>query len=90
MPRKALYKTLYVQVLAAIVCGVALGYVAPGHGAAMRPLGDGFIRLIKMMIAPIVFCTVVTGIAQTRGMRASAGLALARSCTSKLSRRWRC
>ena len=69
VPRKALYKTLYVQVLAAIVCGVALGYMAPEHGAAMRPLGDGFIKLVKMMIAPIVFCTVVTGIAQTRGMR---------------------
>ena len=69
MPRKPLYKTLYVQVLAGIVCGVALGYMAPEHGAAMRPLGDGFIKLVKMMIAPIVFCTVVTGIAQTRAMR---------------------
>jgi aerobic C4-dicarboxylate transport protein len=69
VPRKALYKSLYVQVLAAIVCGVALGYMTPEYGAAMRPLGDGFIKLVRMLIAPIVFCTVVTGIAHTRAMK---------------------
>jgi aerobic C4-dicarboxylate transport protein len=66
---KALYRSLYVQVLAGIACGVALGYLAPEHGAAMRPLGDGFVKLVKMLIAPIVFCTVVTGVAQTRAMK---------------------
>ena len=59
----ALLRSLYVQVLIAIACGIALGVFAPETGAAMKPLGDGFIRLIKMMIAPIIFCTVVHGIA---------------------------
>ena len=54
---------LYVQVLVAIVLGVVLGYTEPAWGAAMKPLGDAFIKLIKMLIAPIIFTTVVTGIA---------------------------
>ncbi|MEI6107716.1 MAG: cation:dicarboxylase symporter family transporter, partial [Opitutae bacterium] len=54
---------LYVQVLVAIVLGVMLGYTEPAWGAAMKPLGDAFIKLIKMLIAPIIFTTVVTGIA---------------------------
>lgn len=58
-----LYRSLYFQVLVAIVLGVLLGIFAPGTGEAMKPLGDAFIKLIKMMIAPIIFCTVVTGIA---------------------------
>ncbi|MCX7093808.1 MAG: dicarboxylate/amino acid:cation symporter [Methylobacter sp.] len=57
---------LYFQVLAAIGIGILLGYFYPETGVAMKPLGDGFIKLIKMIIAPIIFCTVVTGIA---GMR---------------------
>jgi aerobic C4-dicarboxylate transport protein len=69
MAHKRLYKSLYLQVLTGIACGVLLGYFAPERGAAMRPLGDGFIKLIKMLIAPIVFCTVVVGIAQTRAMK---------------------
>jgi aerobic C4-dicarboxylate transport protein len=69
MARQPFYKSLYVQVLAGIACGVLLGYVAPERGAAMRPLGDGFIKLIKMLIAPIVFSTVVVGIAKTGAMR---------------------
>nr|MBA3271022.1 dicarboxylate/amino acid:cation symporter [Acidobacteriota bacterium] len=59
---------LYVQVLVAIAVGMALGFVAPDAGVAMKPLGDGFIKLVKMMIAPIVFTTVVGGIAQMRAM----------------------
>src|SRR5688500_5296448 len=62
--RKPLYKVLYIQVLFAIVVGIILGYVAPETGAAMRPLGDGFIKLVRMMIAPIIFCVVVVGIAK--------------------------
>ncbi|HKU93863.1 MAG TPA: dicarboxylate/amino acid:cation symporter [Vineibacter sp.] len=61
-PRKPWYRILYVQVLIAIAVGVAVGAWFPQAGAAMKPLGDGFIALIKMMIAPVVFCTVVHGI----------------------------
>ncbi|MDE3168023.1 MAG: dicarboxylate/amino acid:cation symporter [Acidobacteriota bacterium] len=63
--KRPLYRSLYFQVLLAIACGVLLGAFAPGTGAAMKPFGDGFIKLIKMMIAPIIFCTVVIGIAGT-------------------------
>src|SRR5947207_1301971 len=56
------YRVLYIQVLIAIAVGVAIGNFLPDTGKAMKPLGDGFIALIKMMIAPIIFCTVVHGI----------------------------
>lgn len=56
------YTILYVQVLIAIAIGVLLGHFWPDLGKAMKPLGDGFIALIKMMIAPVIFCTVVHGI----------------------------
>jgi aerobic C4-dicarboxylate transport protein len=62
-PHKPLYTHLYFQVLTAIVIGVLLGYFYPKLGEQMKPFGDGFIKLIKMMIAPIIFCTVVHGIA---------------------------
>jgi aerobic C4-dicarboxylate transport protein len=78
-PRKPLYRSLYVQVLAAITVGVLLGHFWPDTGAAMKPLGDGFIKLIKMLIAPIIFCTVVTGIAGMEDMKQvgkTGGLAL--------------
>ncbi|MDE1570741.1 dicarboxylate/amino acid:cation symporter [Aquabacter sediminis] len=61
--RRPLYKILYVQVLAAVALGVVVGTLFPHLGEAMKPLGDGFIKLIKMIIAPVVFCTVVVGIA---------------------------
>jgi aerobic C4-dicarboxylate transport protein len=70
MSGKAFYKNLYFQVLVAIVIGVILGYVNPNAGAAMKPFGDGFIKLIKMMIAPIIFCTVVLGISGMENMKA--------------------
>jgi aerobic C4-dicarboxylate transport protein len=60
---------LYVQVLVAIALGVLFGLVDPTHAVAMQPLGDGFIKLIKMLIGPIVFTTIVTGIAQTGAMK---------------------
>ena len=72
-------KSLYVQVLIAITFGIALGALAPETGAAMKPFGDGFIKLIKMIIAPIIFCTVVVGIAGTADMKKvgkTGGLAL--------------
>src|SRR4029078_8544825 len=56
------YKILYVQVLIAIVLGVLVGRFYPDLGKELKPLGDGFIALIKMMIAPVIFCTVVHGI----------------------------
>ena len=68
-PRKPLYTHLYVQVLTAIVIGILLGHFYPEIGAAMKPLGDGFIKLIKMLIAPIIFCTVVHGIASMEDMK---------------------
>ena len=61
--------TLYLQVLIAILLGVLLGYFWPEAGAAMEPLGSGFIKLIKMTIAPIIFCTVVLGIAGMEDMK---------------------
>jgi aerobic C4-dicarboxylate transport protein len=64
MQRQPVYRSLYFQVLVAIALGVALGYLAPEQGAAMRPLGDAFIKLIKMLIAPIIFTTITVGIAQ--------------------------
>ena len=67
--RKPLYKSLYFQVIMAIVIGVALGHFYPELGTAMKPLGDGFIKLIKMIIAPIIFCTVVVGIAGMEDMK---------------------
>jgi aerobic C4-dicarboxylate transport protein len=57
------YTILYVQVLIAIAIGIAVGYYYPDLGKQLKPLGDGFIALIKMMIAPVIFCTVVHGIA---------------------------
>jgi len=59
---KAFYKNLYFQVIVAILIGVALGHFNPNLGVEMKPFGDGFIKLIKMMIAPIIVCTVVLGI----------------------------
>src|SRR3954467_3104835 len=69
IPHKPLYTHLYVQVLTAIVLGVLLGHFYPQLGEAMKPLGDGFIKLIKMLIAPIIFCTVVHGIASMEDMK---------------------
>jgi aerobic C4-dicarboxylate transport protein len=75
----AMFRSLYLQVLVAIALGVVLGVYAPDSAAAMKPLGDGFIKLIKMMIAPIIFCTVVIGIAGMEDMKKvgkAGGLAL--------------
>jgi aerobic C4-dicarboxylate transport protein len=73
------YRSLYFQVLVAIALGVLLGVTYPGAGAAMQPLGLGFVKLIKMLIAPVIFCTVVTGIAGVEDMKKvgkTGGLAL--------------
>jgi aerobic C4-dicarboxylate transport protein len=76
---KPLYASLYFQVIVAIVIGVLVGHFAPATGVAMKPFGDAFIKLIKMLIAPIIFCTVVVGIAGMEDMKKvgkTGGLAL--------------
>ncbi|WP_288417276.1 dicarboxylate/amino acid:cation symporter [uncultured Novosphingobium sp.] len=67
---KPWYAQLYVQVLIAITAGVLLGHFAPATGEAMKPIGDGFIKLVKMIIAPVIFLTIVTGIAGMRDLGA--------------------
>ena len=56
-----LFKSLYFQVLVAIAIGIALDNFYPSFAIQLKPLGNGFIKLIKMMIAPIIFCTIVSG-----------------------------
>ncbi|HRI19700.1 MAG TPA: dicarboxylate/amino acid:cation symporter [Panacibacter sp.] len=70
------FKNLYIQVLFAILIGVVLGTWAPDFAVQLKPLGDGFIKLIKMMIAPIIFCTIVTGIAGMDNMKLAGRLGI--------------
>jgi aerobic C4-dicarboxylate transport protein len=65
-PKRAFWRHLYVQVLAAIVVGVAVGHFWPEVGVALKPVGDAFIKLVKMIIAPVIFLSIVTGIAGSR------------------------
>ncbi len=67
--KKPFYRGLFFQVIAAIVIGIIFGYASPDNAVAMKPLGDGFIKLIKMLIAPIIFCTMVSGIAGMGDMK---------------------
>ena len=67
--RNPWYRVLYIQVIIAVALGVAIGYFFPPVGKSLKPLGDGFIKLVKMMIAPIIFCTVVHGIASVGDLR---------------------
>ncbi|MCW2476429.1 MULTISPECIES: dicarboxylate/amino acid:cation symporter [unclassified Symbiopectobacterium] len=67
--KASIFKSLYFQVLTAITIGILLGHFYPELGAQMKPLGDGFVKLIKMVIAPVIFCTVVTGIAGMESMK---------------------
>lgn len=69
MTQKPWYRILYVQVLVAIAIGISLGHFVPQFGVQLKPLGDGFIKLIKMMITPVIFCTVVAGIAGMQDMK---------------------
>lgn len=68
--KTSIFKSLYFQVLTAIAIGILLGHYYPELGAQMKPLGDAFVKLIKMVIAPVIFCTVVTGIAGMESMKA--------------------
>jgi aerobic C4-dicarboxylate transport protein len=67
--RKPWYKVLYIQVLAAVLIGIIVGYLNPDLGKNLKPLGDGFINLVKMIIAPIIFCTVAHGIASMTDLK---------------------
>ncbi|MQA31152.1 MAG: C4-dicarboxylate transporter DctA [Luteitalea sp.] len=69
MRSRRVYSSLWVQVLVGIALGVVFAFVSPGHAAAMKPIGDGFIKLVKMLIAPVVFTTVVVGIARMAAMK---------------------
>ncbi|MFM1960185.1 MAG: hypothetical protein RL588_1702, partial [Pseudomonadota bacterium] len=69
-------RLLYVQVLVAIVLGILVGFLWPEFGVALKPLGDAFVRLIKMVIAPVIFCTVAAGIARMSDMKAFGRLGL--------------
>jgi len=62
-PRKPWYAILYIQVLIAILIGILIGHFSPHTGIALKPLGDAFVSLIRMMIAPVIFCVIVQGIA---------------------------
>ncbi|WP_395399600.1 dicarboxylate/amino acid:cation symporter [Pseudoduganella sp. UC29_106] len=68
--RKKWYRHLYVQVLVAVALGIALGHYYPELGTAMKPLGDNFLKLVKLMVAPLIFCTVVHGIASMSDIKA--------------------
>ena len=70
------FRHLYVQVLAAVALGMLVGALWPHLGAALKPLGDGFVKLIKMVVAPVIFCTVAGGIAHMRDMKAFGKLGL--------------
>jgi aerobic C4-dicarboxylate transport protein len=77
--RKPFYTTLYFRVLVAIALGVLVGAVWPETGAKLAPLGEGFVKLIKMTIGPLIFCTIVSGIASMKSMKSvgkAGGLAL--------------
>ncbi|MRV72625.1 C4-dicarboxylate transporter DctA [Duganella sp. FT92W] len=67
--RKPIYRSLYFQVLVGVMLGIVVGHFWPAQGAALKPLGDAFVRLVKMMIAPIVFCTIALGIANMNDMK---------------------
>ena len=67
--RQPFYKVLYVQVIVAIVLGVLVGHLWPAGAQTLKPLGDAFIKLIRMIIGPVIFCTVTTGIASMRDMK---------------------
>src|ERR687890_2757395 len=67
--RKPLYKQIYFWVLVGIVLGILVGHFFPAAGTALEPVGTSFVNLIKMVIAPVIFCTVVSGIAGMQSMR---------------------
>jgi aerobic C4-dicarboxylate transport protein len=77
---KPFYANLWVQVLIAIALAIVFGHLNPSKAIAMKPLGDGFIRLITMIISLIIFCTVVSGIASMQDMKKVGSVVVFRSC----------
>jgi len=73
---------LYISVIASVVLGAAVGLLFPEVGKSLKPLGDGFVALIKMMIAPVIFCTIVLGIGSTSPACCSSSCSSGRSCGS--------
>lgn len=67
---RGMHRSMFFQVLVGVVAGLAVGAIWPGFGADLKPIGDGFIKLIKMIIAPLIFCVVVTGIAKVGDLKA--------------------
>ena len=74
--RRGILGQLYVQVLAAVALGVIIGYFAPAYGIALKPLSDGFIQLVRVLLAPVIFCTIVTGIARMESLKAAGRIGL--------------
>ena len=68
-PRRSWMRSLYVQVVIAIVLGIAFGHFYPDIASTLKPLADGFIKLIKMVIGPIIFCTIVHGVAGSDNLK---------------------
>jgi aerobic C4-dicarboxylate transport protein len=86
--RQPFYKVLYVQVLLAIAAGILLGHLYPQYATAMKPLGDAFIRLIRMIIGPVIFCTVVTGISSMSDLKKGGTRPILATGSMCRSRRW--
>jgi len=80
---KRFAKNLTVQVLFAVTCGVLLGLIDPELGKAMKPVGDTFVKLVKMVIGPIIFLTIVVGIASIADVKKIGRVGERRSCTSR-------
>ncbi len=76
-------KHLYVQVLIGLAAGILVGYLAPALGVQFKPLGDTFIRLIKMLITLLIFCTVSVGIARMESLKQVGASASRRFCISR-------
>ncbi len=89
MPRRPWYQVLYIQVLIAVAVGILIGWLEPDFGKSLKPLGDGFIKLVKMLIAPIIFCTVVHGIASMSDLKRLGRVGAKTLFYFEVSRHWR-
>ena len=69
-PARRIWQSLYVWVVLGIAAGALLGWLSPGSGEALKPLGDGFVKLVRMIITPVIFLTIVTGIAGMADLKA--------------------
>ncbi|HTB64413.1 MAG TPA: cation:dicarboxylase symporter family transporter, partial [Opitutales bacterium] len=75
-PRGGIFRPLYAQVALAAVVGVLIGYFYPAYGMALQPLGDGFIQLVRLLLPPVIFCTIVTGIARMDNLKQAGRIGL--------------